>query len=70
MCCSPIMEGMGLANGSPFQEGHWGAAMVTSALKSLYLLPVGLECIGLIGWNKQREGFTGGLSEVLLQWVT
>lgn len=35
MCCGPIMEGMGSANGGPSQGGHWGAATVTSAVCSL-----------------------------------
>jgi hypothetical protein len=64
MCCSPIMEGLGWANGGPSQGGHWGAAMVTSAMHSFCLMAVGLECIGLIGWKQQRAGFTEGLSEV------
>lgn len=54
MCCSPIMEGMGSANGGPSQGGHWGAAMVTSAVRSLCLT----SRSGMYGanWLKPAKG--------------
>lgn len=53
MRCSPIMEGMGSANGGPSQGGHWGAAMVTSAVCSLCL--TSRPGMYRANWSKQAK---------------